>query len=220
MVVYLVPTGRSRCELYSETPDESLHLPDERAGRLQRWMHAISVQWHAVVEQARRGHSPGRFARWRDRLVCKLAESIAEQRTLWSLRTCSSASLQHPAGLPKDAAKRILDDLLAHARRHHGRWLLADLVLMLAAVVLTLVPGPNLLGFYFLFRVIGHLQSWRGARQAIDKVTWSFEPSAELDELMTLVDVPRAARASRVADVARRLNLPRLTAFFERVAVR
>jgi hypothetical protein len=174
----------------------------------------------AVVEQARRGHSPGRFARWRDRLVCKLAESIAEQRTLWALRTCSSATLQYATGMPKDDARRVLDDLLAHARRHHGRWLLIDLALMLAATVLTLIPGPNLLGFYFLFRVIGHLQSWRGARQAIDKITWSLEPSAELDELLALVDVPRAARASRVADVARRLNLPRLTAFFERVAVR
>jgi hypothetical protein len=64
------------------------------------------------------------------------------------------------------------------------------------------------------------LQSWRGARQAIERVTWSFEPSPELDELLALVHVPRTARASRVADVARRLNLPRLSAFFERVAVR
>ena len=220
MVAYLVPTGRNRCELYSEAPDESLQSPDERAGRLQRWMHAISVQWHALVEQARRGHGPGRFARWRDRLVCKLAESIAEQRTLWSLRTCQHATLRYAAGQDKDAAKRILDDLLAEARRHHGRWLIVDTLLMIAAAVLTLVPGPNLLGFYFLFRVIGHLQSWRGARQAIDRVSWSLEPSAELAELLTLLNVPRAARAPRVSEIARRLNLPRLGAFFERVAVR
>jgi hypothetical protein len=50
-------------------------------------------------------------------------------------------------------------------------------------------------------------------------MAWTFETDPRLDELAALVDVPREARAPHVAAIAQRLNLPRLTAFFDRVAI-
>jgi len=85
--------------------------------------------------------------------------------------------------------------------------------------ILFFVPGPNLVAYYIAFRLVGHLQSWRGARQAAERIAWTFEPDPGLAELASLVDVPRETRAPRVAAIAERLNLPRLTAFFDRVAV-
>jgi hypothetical protein len=82
-----------------------------------------------------------------------------------------------------------------------------------------LVPGPNFIAYYLAFRVIGHVQSWRGARQGMSRVAWTVESDAELAELGLLVDMPREARAPRVAAIADRLNLRRLSAFFDRVAV-
>ncbi len=81
------------------------------------------------------------------------------------------------------------------------------------------MPGPNLIAYYFAFRVVGHLQSWRGARQAMERIAWSFTPDPGLAELASLVDQPREARAPRVEAIAERLNLPHLVAFFDRVAV-
>jgi hypothetical protein len=75
------------------------------------------------------------------------------------------------------------------------------------------------ISWYFFFRVVGHFLSWRGARRAAERVRWRFEADQSLAELAALVDVPRAARAPRVAAIAARLNLPRLSAFFDRVAV-
>jgi hypothetical protein len=219
MVVYLVPTGRNRHELYSETSEEPAASPGENAARWQQWLHAASVKWHELVEQARSGAGTGRMARWRDRVVCRLAESIAEQRTLWALRDCATATAEYPAQLHEDDARRILKDLLRQARRYHGRWLIVDLVLSIASAVLTIVPGPNLLAYYFVFRLVGHLQSWRGARTALDRMTWTFVANPGLAELAALVEVPRSARASRVAAIAARLNLPQLSAFFDRAAV-
>ncbi len=109
--------------------------------------------------------------------------------------------------------------MLAHARRHHLRWFIIDLILFIGSGILFFVPGPNLVAYYIAFRLVGHLQSWRGARQAAETIAWTFEPDPGLAELASLVDVPRETRAPRVAAIAERLNLPRLTAFFDRVAV-
>jgi hypothetical protein len=81
------------------------------------------------------------------------------------------------------------------------------------------VPGPNVLAYYFMFRFFGHVQSWRGARQGVETIAWTFKPDTSLTELGSLVDVPREARAPRVAAIAERLNLPHLSVFFDRVAV-
>jgi hypothetical protein len=53
----------------------------------------------------------------------------------------------------------------------------------------------------------------------MDIIQWSFEPDAELAELASLVTVPRAERAPRVAAIAARLNLQRLSSFFDRVTL-
>jgi hypothetical protein len=219
MILFLVPVGRNRFELYSEGREEPEPLTPEREGVVRRWSRRIGVRWNELVETARGSNDGGRFARWRDALVCRLAESIAEQRTLWALRHVSSAVVRFPASLDAERARTILTTLLADGRRHHLRWLWVDLVLVIVSGVFALVPGPNVIAYYFLFRLIGHLQSWRGARTGMETIAWTYESDAELAELGALADVPREQRASHVAAIAERLNLPRLSAFFDRVTV-
>jgi hypothetical protein len=219
MIAYLVPAGRDRFELYSEAPDEAPPSAARGDRTLRRWLHAARARWHELVEASRRARERGRLARWRDAAVSRLAESIAEQRTLWALRHETAACLHFPSTLGRDRTREILQATLARARRHHGRWFLGDLVLFVASVVFFFVPGPNLVAYYFLFRFVGHLQSWRGARQGMEQVTWTLEPDPALAELGSLVDVPREVRAPRVAAIAERLKLPRLSAFFDRVAI-
>lgn len=231
MIVFLVPIRQGRFELYSEAPEETVPTaPDVDAGRVKRWTHAANLRWHALVDAARgssqaasHDNSPaavsyGRVARWRDRLVCRLAESIAEQRTLWSLRKQTSATLQFPSSINTAHARTVLDRSLARARRHHGWWLVLDLLLFIASGILFFVPGPNIVAYYIAFRVLGHLNSWRGARQGSQRIAWALEANANLAELGSLVDLPGETRAPLVAAIAAQLNLPRLTAFFARVA--
>src|SRR5436190_1733744 len=79
-------------------------------------------------------------------------------------------------------------------------------------------PGPNVIAYYLAFRVVGHFNSWRGARHGTARTAWSLHLDANLGELASLVDQPRELRASRVEAIAARLNLRRLSAFFDRVA--
>ena len=218
--IFLVPAGGERFELYSEAPEGPPEAPEHHEGRFRHWAHQASVRWHAMTETARRGGSErGRFARWRDTIVCRLAETIAEQRTLWMLRDKSEATMRCPSTLDTSRAASVLMQVADRARRHHLRWFIIDLTLFVLSGILFFVPGPNIVAYYLAFRFVGHLQSWRGARRAMEQITWRFEPDAGLAELASLVDVPREARAPRVAAIAERLNLPRLTAFFDRVAV-
>src|SRR5262245_26379144 len=202
MTVYLVPAGRNRFEMYSEAPDDPQDAPVDQEGFLRNLVNNVSVRWRELVDLARRGEGTGRFARWRDTLICHLAESIAEQRTLWALRSETSSTVRYPATIAETAARTTLDALLAASRRHHLRWLAIDLLLVIiTGPLFFFVPGPNVIAYYFLFRVIGHLLSWRGARQAMEAIAWRHESDQSLAELASLVDLPRAARASRVAAI-------------------
>ena len=87
---------------------------------------------------------------------------------------------------------------------------------VLTAGILFFVPGPNIVAYYLGFRTFGHLQSWRGARQALSACTWTVRPSDELRELGALTSVPHDLRAGQVEAIAARLGLEHLSAFFER----
>ena len=221
-LVYLVPVGSGRFELYSEAPDDD--VPAGAApptdGFWKRTIHNAQVTWHEAVGTARSGEAAaGWFGRLRDRTICRAAESIAEQRTLWALRHVMAATLVHPSDLDGVLAAGARDRLLADARRHHGKWLAIDTALLAVSGVFMLVPGPNVLAYYFAFRAVGHYLSWRGAQQALERITWGQRAEPALAELGQLAALPRDSRASRVDAIGAAMNLPRLAAFFERTAV-
>jgi hypothetical protein len=220
--VYLVPVGAGRFELYSEAPDEAAP-GDESPPPGSFWRRTIEKaqgRWREAVHAARGSDaSAGWFARMRDRAVCRAAETIAEQRTLWSLRHFTAATLVHSSDLTDHPAADVRDRLLSVARKQHGKWLVIDTALLVASGVFMLVPGPNVLAYYFAFRVVGHYLSWRGAQQALERITWELHAEPALTELGRLAALPRDARAPRVEAIARGMNLPRLAAFFDRTAV-
>jgi hypothetical protein len=216
MTVYLVPVGHGRFELYSEPPD-----PDragDPGGWLRRRMHTWRERWHETVAAARVDDPRGRFARWRGTVICRLAETIGEQRTLWSLRDQHEVTLVYPADLDEASARALLRAELGRARGHHRNWLALDTGAFIASGLLMLVPGPNLIAYYFAFRLIGHYLSWRGAVRGQNGLMWIAAPDERLVELRALADLPRPARAPRVEAIAASLNLEQLAAFFDRAA--
>jgi hypothetical protein len=219
--VYLVPIGSGRFDLYTEQEETEPLAPRGTAGFWSRTIERLHEGWRQMARAAtsRQGDRGGRLTRLRDWLVCRIAEAIAEQRTLWSLRTLASAMFIYPSDLSETSAAAIRGRVLIRARRHHGRWLLINVVGVALTAVLVLLPGPNLIGYYFVYRAIGHFLSWRGARQALDRISWTPRPEDALAELGELAQQPRAERAGRIEMLAVRLQLPRLVAFFDRVAV-
>jgi Mitochondrial K+-H+ exchange-related len=226
MEVFLIPVGADRYELYCEVPDEDpsgAALDHDRGffrGLVRKFRDTLNR-----IERDRRHHDPEEEAQlgWFERLKRRgfrfIAESIAEQRLLWHLRRQHAAVVVHPEDLAGDAALAIVRPALQADFEKHRRWFLIDGILVVLSALLILVPGPNVLGYYFAFRVVGHYFSMRGARQGLDRVAWTTRASDALSDLRPLVGVDLAERRPLVDAISARLQLNDLRRFFDRVAV-
>jgi Mitochondrial K+-H+ exchange-related len=229
MDLFLIPLGGDRYELYCE-PHAIAAEPEPDAqvggfvGRLKRCFREVLT----AAEQARAARSSttgpqgndGRFARLKARGLAWIADTIATQRLLWALRQAESATLTYPADLSQgEADDRARGVLQRDADRH--RWRLGiNSLLLVCSALLILLPGPNLVGYYFAFRVVGHYLAWRGARHGLDTLEWRCTPSEPLADVRTAIDMSPAQRLHRLREVAISLSLNDLPTFVERVAFR
>ena len=225
MDVYLVPVGTQRYELYCEIPDEPEDQPDEpaKAGFIRRLVQRFREMLAEAEHERRHGRPDGEERGWaartRGRMMRWVAESIAEQRLLWHLRRQSHACMYYPDDLDEASAVTIRRQQLRRDFEKHRFWLVVDSLIFIASGLLALVPGPNVLAYYFGFRLVGHYLSLRGAQRGSSDVAWREEKSAPLTELRRVLSMDPQLRESRVHAVAERLRLEHLASFFQRTAV-
>jgi hypothetical protein len=225
MDVFLVPLGVDRHELYCEPSDDDeaadaeAPAPGFFARLRRRFTEMLRAAEAARARRARGEYDPidTWWERTRARVLAKVADAVAEQRLLWHLRHHTAACLHHPSDMTSERALAIMRASMVRDRDRHFRWLLIDAFLMILSAALVIVPGPNVLGYYFAFRVVGHYLSWRGARQGLDAVTWTTAPCDPLIELRDALGLAPQQRDARIDAVAERLHLPRLSMFVNRI---
>jgi len=224
MDVFLVPLGPERHELYCEPlDDDEADAGAPPPGFFSRMRRRFSEMLRAA-EAARARRARGEYdpidtwwERTQARIMAKVADAVAEQRLLWHLRRLTAAHLYHPSDMTSEQALTIMRASMVRDRDRHFRWLMIDAFLLLLSGALVVVPGPNVLGYYFAFRVVGHYLSWRGARQGLDAVTWTTAPCGPLIELRDALDLAPQQRDARIDELAERLRLPRLALFVNRI---
>ena len=221
MVVFLVPVGADRYQLYVEIPVEEMQGDDAAPkGRLAKPIQKFRAMLaEAEQDRLRResGDESGGTGLWRF-VLRKIAETIAEQRLLWHLRHQTSAEVQHPDCMSSQAALAEVRAEFGRDVARHRRWMIIDaLIAAITGPVFFLVPGPNILAWYFTFRAIGHLFAWRGARKGLTEVTWTTNPSPALTEVQAALELPKHDRRLRLLDIGERLGLQHLAGFVERV---
>lgn len=222
MDVYVIPIGRDRYELYCEPAADSGSDAEgvPATGVLGRLRHRFRVTLRAAEE---RQHRPadaadiGTSRRLQDRALGWIATRIAEQRLLWNLRRRTNAVAVHPQDMSVDEVMVLVRRTLQRDYERHRVWLAVDLLGLILSGPIALIPGPNVLAYYFAFRVVGHWLSMRGAAQGLRRVSWSGRSCPPLTELRDVFTLESPARAARVHDIAARLRLPHLSTFFERV---
>jgi hypothetical protein len=232
MDVFLVPTGPEAYELYCEHVDEieapAAEAPSGRLGRFNprfvfgRLKHRFHQMLVEAERERRREHvasgETGWFQRAKRRMMRWVAESIAEQRLLWNLRRHDEATLHYPEDVSEAIAERVMKQQLSRDFEKHRFWLAIDSVLMVASGLLILVPGPNVIGYYFAFRVVGHFFSVRGARNGLTGVAWRKIPNGPLTDLRQALSMDAAGRLRVAESVASLLQLDHLATFFQRTA--
>ncbi|MDA1307542.1 MAG: hypothetical protein O2917_09805 [Acidobacteria bacterium] len=156
----------------------------------------------------------GKFSRL---LKKKLADSVAEHRLLWALRHQTSAQLVHPDVVSAD---RVLAWARGEFKRDFNKhlfWCVVDGVLVAASAVIAPIPGPNLIAYYLIFRLVSHYLSLVGARRGLRADLWTTEPSRALTTIGAALTLAPADRDAKVDEAARALGLERLTTFVSRV---
>jgi hypothetical protein len=227
--VYLVPIGPAGYELFCESAEvEDIDPGGETSGgrfyaRFRRMMAEVREQRRAR-RLAEVPADPEMQQPWvlrlRNTVVGWVAEALAEWRLLWHLRKQTAVQLMHPADLDGDRALAETRRRLGRDAEHHLRRLFLSSLVAALLGLLFFVPGPNFLGYYFLFLAVGHLLAWRGARHGLGNVQWRTRASEPLGELRGILDLDPDERAGHVRDVAGRLGLAYLAPFVERMAVR
>jgi hypothetical protein len=225
--VFLVPVAADRYELYCEEHDDhpAWEEGDKPKGFVRRAAQAFREQLAEAEREGRRGgphpdNPPRSFAaRLKARSLRWVAESIAEQRLLWQLRGRADAHLVHPDDLTDVQARQLLRRSLQRDWERHRFWLIVDSLAGIASILLVLLPGPNIIGYYFFFRIFGHYLSLRGARHGLNRTVWAPRPSAPLTTLRSVVNDRPEARADVVSAVESSLGLEHLATFFQRTAV-
>ena len=223
MDVFLVPAGRDQYELYTEEADE---VPEE-SGPPRGFFAKLKYRFTQMLAEAERERRRGTASRvhggWPGRLKARLmrwvAESIAEQRLLWNLRREDNVFFVFPNDMSEADAVLVLRRQLTTDFEKHRFWLAIDSLLMVGSAALILVPGPNVLGYYFAFRVVGHFFSVRGARRGLSGIDWTNTPSAPLADLRRAIDLDPVARLEQAERVASTLHLDHLPSFFQRIVI-
>jgi hypothetical protein len=228
MDVYLIPVGPERYELYCEEADDLADIAGEMpSGFVAGLAHEFRI-WVARIEQQHRqgtlASAPhdvhrGWVRRVRDRALRWTAERIAEQRLLWHLRRQPDAHAIFPDDLSESRAMTVIRRILQRDADRHRRWAFVHGTAFGLSGLLAPFPGPNVVAYYFAFRLVGHYLSMRGARHGLAGVTWGLRPSPLLAELRQAIALANPERERQVSDIASRLRLAHLVRFFTRIAV-
>ena len=225
MDVFVIPVGSDRFELYYEQQIEETEPDAEPAstGIIARFQRRFSellreAEEHGdeekrsdrdVVDAAHARPHDGLDRQARDRAAAVVESSKAgtgrrRSPERYGLRRRAAT---HPAV----AAARLRAPPVLARRRYHR----VDRVRSAGHY-----PGPNLIAYYFLFRVGGHWLSMRGASQGRRRVQWESRPCDALNELRGALEMPRRERHLRVHQIASSLHLRHLPTFFERVTAK
>jgi hypothetical protein len=221
MDVYLVPSGAARLELYCEAASAVVEGDPASGVSLSQRMSRVFHRVLAEGERARNAphDAPASHSRARRFVTRKLAEAVAEQRLLWNLRNETAVRLFHPDDMTPAAAVAEARRLVGADRDKHRLWAVIDGLLILVSAPFALLPGPNVLAYYFIFRTVGHVLSMRGAQQGLSVIDWASHPSAPLTDLRQAIALDPDERGVRIDAVAAALGLDRLAPFVEKILV-
>jgi hypothetical protein len=210
--VYLLRFDDERTIFYSEKPetpseDESAQAPAREGVRGWAERKYQSLQTAIGGAESGVGLRMKRAWEWLQR------RANPDEAMLRSLRNVEIIHLYYPSRLDAGEARALWTSYLKGRSRHHYLWLVLNALVTPLTVLLAPIPGPNIIGYWFLYRAICHLLAVLGVRRALGEgVETEFLSSGVLDELLL------AGNEGRLSSVAERLDLKSLEAFMKRAA--
>ncbi len=95
-----------------------------------------------------------------ERIAC---EAFAGDRFIRRLQSFRKIHVALNRPIDPVIVRARLRQMLKDRSYHHLRWMIIDLLLLPLSLVIMIIPGPNVIGYYLLFRVFSHWRSYRSA---------------------------------------------------------
>ena len=158
MKIYMLMIDEERFFFFADESDidhedrsEVEEAGDSKSG-LRKWVHGRIVKFKQAWHDAGSGalYWVRRIWDWLHTLV-RPDESMLAQ-----LRTARRIKLHHPAAHSHGDVLAKWRDYLTWQRRRHSFWLGFNAVITPFATALFVLPGPNLIGYWFAYRAIHH----------------------------------------------------------------
>ena len=180
MKIYLLLIDDARFFFYSdesEASDDKDHSDDSSGPRrsgVRGWVLAKYDRFRSAWEHADSGALHWMRLSW-DWLHSWTHPDEAMLARLWSARR---VELHHPASRRGDLVRAIWMDYLRQQWRRHLVWLIVNAVIAPISVLFAILPGPNLIGYWFAYRAIHHsLVVWGIRRVRRDKIPTELHPT-------------------------------------------
>ena len=139
----------------------------------------------------------------------------ADERLLMALRTAPAIELIHPSTLPAESALASWTAMLDNRFRWRLGLLVAYLILLVPTTLLTLLPGPNVLGIWVAYRLIAHAMALLGiVRTLRGRPALTLRTAAVLDGPVTInrLEARRVQAHFRLRGLVLRLKRDRVMA--------
>jgi hypothetical protein len=105
-----------------------------------------------------------------------------DEALLAALLWATTIEVYHRSSLPASEAEALWFDYLRRRIRRHLPWLCFDAVLSPLSLVLALLPGPNVIGYWFAYRAVRHALILIGIRRVLRRrLATTFHPVEDLD---------------------------------------
>lgn len=211
MKIYLLLLDDERCVFYSEGPETIAE--DERSATPRAGFRGWVEQKYKNLQLTINGAEGGVGLHMRRAWEWLQKRTAPDEALLRSLRNASEINIYHPSSVSEDEARLLWANYLSNRRRRHTLWLAVNALISPLTVLLAPLPGPNIIGYWFLYRAICHLLARLGVRRAeSDKV----ETNLHSSEALNLT--PGTLTGEGLARIAEQFELKNLDAFIKRVA--
>jgi hypothetical protein len=176
-ILYLQPEHGRR--FFYADPSE---LAVDDAARPTGLLGWAERKWEEI--EARWKESGGTAARWSRRAWDWLHTwKRPDEELLGRLGSAGAIAVHHPASLPEKKVRAAWKHYLAGRARSHLLWLIVDGVLApVTGLLFWLIPGPNVVGFWFTYRAFNHytiVRSLHRARWKSPPPTFQADPALD-----------------------------------------
>lgn len=195
MKIYLLNLDGGRCVFYSEGPEQAeadVEAPERRKG-MRGWAERRYKSLQAVLTESEKGVGlrVRRVWEWLQKRI------PPDEPVLRSLRGVSHVVLHHPPTMTEAETRALWEDYLKNRQGRHMFWFVINALVSPLTLVLAPLPGPNVIGYWFVYRSACHMLARLGARNArSEQVTTELLANDELDGAFGAHDEERIASLS------------------------